>query len=284
MLSALAALLLALFALPAVADVWGYVDAKGVAHFSNDKLDERYELFFKGGETFSTEKSDRSSFTPTPKNSAVDHAAPTGGSPAPTKLLAYFEVSPHYKAVRHLLKDAAQMHGIDYELLQALIATESGFDTFAVSPKGAVGLMQLMPPTAERYGVKADKKTPIEKKLTDPQTNIKAGATYLRDLIKLFPGQLELAVAAYNAGEGAVQRAGNKIPNYPETKNYVKTVMQLYAHLKPPGGLLEARKTPGRVRMEMMGGLATSAGLSGRSNMVPALTAQSPGLQASSLD
>ena len=251
--------MLCLIALPAVADVWGYVDAKGVAHFSTEKLDERYELFFKGGESFSTDKLN-----------PLTQAQPTGIAHAPTKLLAYFDVSPNYKAVKHLLKDAAQTHGIDYELLQALIATESGFDTFAVSPKGAVGLMQLMPPTAERYGVKADKKTPIEKKLTDPKTNIKAGSSYLRDLIKLFPGQLELALAAYNAGEGAVQRAGNKVPNYPETKNYVRTVMQLYGHLKPPTALLEARKTSGRVRMELMGG---SVGVSGRGNMPPLLVA-----------
>lgn len=261
------AVLMGLSALPAVASVWGYVDARGVAHFSTEKLDERYELFFKGGESFSTEKSDKSSLKPIGKNAINAYALPAGSAHAPTKLLSYFDVSPNYKAVKHLLKDASQTHGIDYELLQALIATESGFDTFAVSPKGAVGLMQLMPPTAERYGVKADKKTPIEKKLTDPKTNIKAGASYLRDLIKMFPGQLELAVAAYNAGEGAVQRAGNKIPNYPETKNYVKTVMQLYGHLKPPEVVLEARKTSGRVRMEMMGGNT------GRSNMPPMLVA-----------
>ena len=87
----------------------------------------------------------------------------------------------------------------------------------------------------------------------------------MRDLIKLFPGQLELALAAYNAGEGAVQRAGNKIPNYPETKNYVKTVMQLYNHLKPPVVIADARRSAGRVRMEMMGGAA------GRANMLPQL-------------
>lgn len=265
------ALLLGLLALPAVADVWGYIDATGVAHFSTEKLDERYELFFKGGESFSTEKSDRlMSVQGRQETTGYQNAA--GSVNAPTKLLAYFDTSLKYKAVKHLLKDASQVHGIDYELLQALIATESGFDTFAVSPKGAVGLMQLMPPTAERYGVKADKKTPIEKKLTDPKTNIKVGTSYLRDLIKMFPGQLELAVAAYNAGEGAVQRAGNKIPNYPETKNYVKTVMQLYSHLKPPAAMLVARRTPGRVRMEMMGGTlngeaGSSSGLSGRGNM-----------------
>lgn len=277
---AFVALLLGLFAFPAVADVWGYVDAKGVAHFSAEKLDDRYELFFKGGESFSTEKSDR--LTPI-HGKAGSYQIPFGGEHAPAKLLAYFDVSPNYKAVKYLLKDISQTHGIDYELLQAMIATESGFDTFAVSPKGAVGLMQLMPPTAQRYGVKADKKTPIEKKLTDPKTNIKAGASYLRDLINMFPGQLELAVAAYNAGEGAVQRAGNKIPNYPETKNYVKTVMQLYGHLKPPTLMLEARKTSGRVRMEMMGGnlnglmissSAGSLGVSGRGNVPQLLVPQ----------
>ena len=277
LICALTALLLGTFALPAVADVWGYVDAKGVAHFSTEKLDERYELFFKGGESFSTEKSDRSSLTPLGKI-ARDDALPASSARAPTRLLAFFDVSPNYKAIKHLLRDAAQIHGIDYELLQALIATESGFDTYAVSPKGAVGLMQLMPPTAERYGVKADKKTPIEKKLTDPKTNIRAGATYLSDLIRMFPGQLELAVAAYNAGEGAVQRAGNKIPNYPETKNYVKTVMQLYGHLKPPAAVLEARKTSGRVRMEMMGGASAAYG---RSNMPPLMVAM-PAEQLSS--
>jgi soluble lytic murein transglycosylase-like protein len=235
--------LAALQATPARADVWGYVNAQGTAHFSATQLDERYELFFRGGESFN----------------AGNTGAAAGAVGAPPKLLAFFDVSPNYKAVKYLLREASVTHGIDYELLQALIATESGFDTHAVSPKGAVGLMQLIPPTAERYGVKADKTSPIQKKLTDPTTNIRAGSRYLSYLIKLFPGQLELAIAAYNAGEGAVQRAGNKVPNYPETKNYVKTVMQLYNHLKPPGTMAAS----GRVRMEMMGGTR------GRSNMVP---------------
>jgi len=179
-----------------------------------------------------------------------------------------------------LLREASVAHDIDYELLQALIATESGFNTHAVSPKGAVGLMQLMPPTAQRYGVRGDKNSPIEKKLTDPRTNIVAGSRYLRYLIDLFPGQLELAVAAYNAGEGAVQRYGNKIPNYPETKNYVKTVMQLYSHLKPPSMIGESRRA-GRVRMEMMGGSKISSsppagGATGRGNQLPTLVVQSP--------
>lgn len=117
-----------------------------------------------------------------------------------------------------------------------------------------MGLMQLMPATAQRYGVSADKRSTIEKKLFDPRINIAAGSRYLRDLIAMFPGQIELAIAAYNAGEGAVQRAGNKIPNYKETQNYVQTVLQLYAYLKPSvatGGGVRGGKTPGRIRMEL---------------------------------
>ena len=260
-----------LFCVSARADVWGYVDAKGVAHFSAEKLDERYELFFRGNESFSAGGLKAARGLGDTKT--VKLSAGTGSAYAPPKLLAYFDVSPNYKAVKHLLREASATHGIDYELLQALIATESGFDTNAVSPKGAVGLMQLIPPTAERYGVRADKKSSISQKLTDSKTNIRAGSSYLRDLIDMFPGQLELAVAAYNAGEGAVQRAGNKIPNYPETKNYVKTVMQLYGHLKPSGVLADGRKTQGRVRMEMMGGT------SGRNNMPPLAAAQAADLR-----
>ncbi|TAG36022.1 MAG: lytic transglycosylase domain-containing protein [Polaromonas sp.] len=258
-----AALLLGWFAMPARADVWGYIDAKDVAHFASSRLDERYELFFRGGESFAVGRGEQALATPSAASAPSARVLS-----APPRLLAFFDVSPNYKAVKHLLKDASTSHGVDYELLQALIATESGFDTHAVSPKGAVGLMQLIPPTAQRYGVKPGKEASIEKKLTDPKTNIQAGTRYLRDLINLFPGQLELALAAYNAGEGAVQRAGNKIPNYPETQNYVKTVLQLYNHLKPPVAVLEARRSAGRVRMEMMGGAA------GRGNMVPPLTEQ----------
>ena len=272
-LAALVGTLAAFYAAPAKAEVWGYVDARGVAHFSAEKLDERYELFFRGAESFSAGAG--TGLAGVGGKPAGKAAYGTGTASAPPKLLAYFDVSPNYKAVKHLLKDASVLHGIDYELLQALIATESGFDARAVSPKGAVGLMQLMPPTAARYGVKTDNASPVAQKLTDPKTNIRAGSSYLRDLIDLFPGQLELAVAAYNAGEGAVQRAGNKIPNYPETQNYVKTVMQLYSYLKPPAFATDARHpTTGRVRMEMMGGTAA------RSNM-PATLGQTSGLRRS---
>jgi len=254
----------ALHATPARADMWSYVDGQGVAHFSGKQIDKRYQLLFRGVESFSAG---------TGKTAGSETRRTAGGFNATPRQIMNFDGSASYKAVRHLLREASETHGIDYELLKAVIATESGFNTQAVSPKGAVGLMQLIPPTAERYGVKADKDAPIHQKLTDPKTNIRAGSRYLSYLIKLFPGQLELAIAAYNAGEGAVQRAGNKIPNYPETKNYVKTVMQLYNQLKPAS---LGSVAPGRVRTEMMGGVASGrvrmemmGGATGRGNMVP---------------
>jgi len=248
----LAAAALALVLLPgARADVWGYVDAKGVAHFAAEKVDERYQLFFRGGESFDTAQG-----VATPRPVAV----PT----TQTKLFAFFDVSPAYKQVKHHLREASRAHDVDYELLKAVIATESGFDAGAVSPKGAVGLMQVMPATAERFGVAGDRKTPTAKKLADPRTNIRTGARYLRHLLDLFPGRLELALAAYNAGEGAVQRAGNRIPNYRETQNYVKTVLQLYGLLRPPAMAARGAAAPGRVRMELPVG-----GARGRGNLPP---------------
>jgi soluble lytic murein transglycosylase-like protein len=254
---AAAALLLSLFQHAARADVWGYIDAKGVAHFATERLDDRYELFYKGDQSFDT-----SVALPAAEELPRPVAIPT----ARPKLIAFFEISPHFKVVKHHMRDAANTHNIDYELLQALIATESGFDSTAVSPKGAVGLMQIMPATAERYGVASDAKTPVERKLTDPKVNIRTGTRYLRDLINMFPGQLELALAAYNAGEGAVQRAGNKIPNYRETQNYVKTVLQLYAYLKPQAVAGRGGKAPGRVRMELA---PPRGGAIGRGNLPP---------------
>jgi hypothetical protein len=259
------------------ADVWGYVDAKGVAHFAAEKVDERYEIYFKGQQSFDTKDGlPAASSQPgggtdsVPRPQAASSAAASKGA---SKLLAYFDVSPDFKAVRHHMREAATTHKIDFELLQALIVTESGFDTNAVSPKGAVGLMQLMPQTAQRYGVQADPKVLIEKKLTNPQINIKAGSRYLRDLMNMFPGKPELALAAYNAGEGAVQRAGNKIPAYKETQNYVITVMQIYTYLKPPAAVAQRQlenRQPARVRVEM-------GGSAGRGNMVPPLSGVASG-------
>ncbi|PZU35906.1 MAG: lytic transglycosylase, partial [Acidovorax sp.] len=111
--------------------------------------------------------------------------------------------------------------------------------------------MQLMPATASRFGVSGDARRSVEQKLVDPATNVAAGTRYLRYLMDLFEGRLDLALAAYNAGEGAVQRAGNRVPAYRETRNYVQSVMGLYALLKPPLPTRNQRANPGRVRMEL---------------------------------
>ena len=121
------ALALSLGASAARAEVWGYVDGKGIAHFAASRLDEKYELFFRGGESFDTAEGlgNPRAKTATPRAVAVPTAAP--------KLIAFFEVAPNFKQVKHHLREAAKAQDIDYELLQALIATESGFDASAVS-------------------------------------------------------------------------------------------------------------------------------------------------------
>jgi soluble lytic murein transglycosylase-like protein len=217
----------------ALADVWGYVDANGVAHFATKRLDERYELYFVSREGESKRRS-RKNIAAAPK--------PTTLTTPPAKLVAFFEVSPSYKQVKHLLREASAEHNIEYELLQALIATESGFDAEVVSPRGAVGLMQLMPRTAKHYGVVGDKKNPIAKQLKDPRTNIRAGSLYLKDMMARFPKRLDLALAAYNAGAVSVRRAGNKVPQFKETQNFVKTVLQLYSVLKRPSMQPDSRQ------------------------------------------
>ena len=236
-------LLLCFLQQQAHADLWAHVDERGVTHFAAEQLDARYQLFFRGTEFDSTR--DMPASTP-----ATPHGMPSAGA----RLLAFFDIAPGYKSIKHHLRAASEQQAVDYELLQALIATESGFDAQAVSPKGAVGLMQLMPATASRFGVRADAKRSLEQKLTDPAVNVPAGTRYLRYLLDLFPGRMDLALAAYNAGEGAVQRAGNQIPAFKETQNYVRTVLALYHQLKPPAPVQAHRAAPGRVRMQLQGG------------------------------
>lgn len=262
LLAMLAGLLLLFALVPGVraADIYGYVDSQGNAHFASEKVDPRYRLFFRDGQSFDTASA--LAFYGRPrKRRAIDGRVPA----ASQSLLALFEASPNYKASKSALRAAAERHGIDYELLQALVAAESGFDPKAVSPKGALGLMQLLPATAERYGVSADKHASVESKLFDPRINIATGSRYLHDLIAQFPGRIELALAAYNAGEGAVQRAGNRIPDYPETQDYVSTVLQLYAYLKPSASLAHAGGSA-RIHMEMIVPRDTAAG---RENIPP---------------
>ncbi len=197
------------------ADIYAYIDEQGAAHFAVEKLDSRYELYLKGEQSF--DSSDMS-------------GKPGTAKPA---LLRYLSEHPNLKKYEPLLKAAAHQYSVDPALLKAVMAAESGFNPFAVSPKGAVGLMQLMPATAQRYGLRADKKKTIAQKLTDPGTNIDLGARYLRDLRAMFPNQQHLVLASYNAGEGAVQKYRNTIPPYPETRNYVQLVTQFYRLYKP---------------------------------------------------
>jgi soluble lytic murein transglycosylase-like protein len=241
---------------PAHADLWSCTDAQGVTRLASEALEGRCELFYRGPVPAAGAQ---------PEAAAEPGAAVTpAGSASPR--LTWFDVTPGYKSIRHLLREVSQAQGIDYDLLKAVIATESGFDSAAVSHRGAVGLMQIMPATAGRFGVVADKAATVEQKLTNPGVNIRAGARYLSHLMTLFPGQLELALAAYNAGEGTVQRAGNRVPPIRETQNYVKTVLQLYALLKPPPPVL-----PPPVRAQASSPLTPTparGGALGRSNMI----------------
>jgi soluble lytic murein transglycosylase-like protein len=139
-------------------------------------------------------------------------AATVDGQP-PGAAQSWYRALPY----RDEVEQAAREFGLDASLLHAVIGVESGHSAAAVSAKGAIGLMQLMPPTARRFGV-AD--------AYDPLQNIRGGARYLRYLLDLFGGDVELALAAYNAGENAVLRHGRRVPPFRETIEYVRKVRQ----------------------------------------------------------
>ena len=122
-------------------------------------------------------------------------------------------------------------NGVDPLLLYSVMHQESSFKSHAVSPKGARGLMQLMPGTAARYGVT---------NIFDPKQNIEGGARYLRFLLDRFDGDLNLALAGYNAGEGAVEKYGWRIPPYAETQEYVRRISRRYSLLQDPNAALYA--------------------------------------------
>ncbi|MFZ0333388.1 MAG: lytic transglycosylase domain-containing protein [Candidatus Acidiferrales bacterium] len=120
--------------------------------------------------------------------------------------------------LQNLVNAAAARNDLDPALVQAVIQAESNWNPYAVSRKGAFGLMQLIPSTAERYGVRD---------VFDPVQNINGGTRYLRDLLDRYHGDLKKSLAAYNAGEQAVQRFGG-VPQYPETRAYVRKVTHTY--------------------------------------------------------
>jgi len=192
-----AALLAAANSGAARADIYSFVDEGGVTHFTNVPVDPRYRLLL---------------VTP-PEQRAIRQEGWVARSA---------EFDP-------FIEQAARLQAVRPELVRAVIVVESAFNPRAISRRGAVGLMQLRPATARRYGV-AD--------AFDPKQNITAGVHYLRDLLTRYGNNLELTLAAYNAGEDAVERYGHSIPPFAETRHYVPTVLRIYNSLlsqQPPG-------------------------------------------------
>jgi soluble lytic murein transglycosylase-like protein len=193
--------LAALLAAPAAraGEVFSYVDADGVINITNVPTDPRYKRRVRQSEVAGL-------YRPAP-------AAEGRAQPAARRTEAYVE---------HI-RGAAQRYRLPEALLLAVMAVESNFDSRALSDKGAMGLMQLMPGTARDLMV-AD--------AWDPAQNIEGGARYLRILANQYAGDLIKTLAAYNAGPDAVRRAGEAVPDIPETREYVRKVVALYHAFK----------------------------------------------------
>jgi soluble lytic murein transglycosylase-like protein len=144
---------------------------------------------------------------------------------------AEMAAKPHARQIER----AARAAQLDPALVHALIYVESRHSAKAVSVKGAVGLMQVLPDTGARYGIDPTRTT---------ESNLKAGTRYLRYLMQRFDDRLDLVLAAYNAGEGAVTRYANKVPPYPETRDYVRSVLAKYSEWKGPAGAIRAKPLP----------------------------------------
>lgn len=174
---------------PARADVYGFIDEHGVRNYSDIPGDPRARLLWR------------------------DINGPKAiGIPDSRALMRNLPASIDQK-----VESIARNHGIDPFLLKAVVAVESHANPRARSPKGAMGLTQLMPATAQRFGVRD---------AYDIHQNLDGGARYLRELLALFHNDVSLVLAAFNAGENAVIRHGHRIPPYPETQRYVPTVME----------------------------------------------------------
>ena len=192
-------LLLAALALcagrPAMADIFMFKDERGVVHFTNiPNGDKRYKMVRK-------------------EESTSPHTRAAG---MPQYVMPARELIRQYSPI---IETAAKAHGVETALVHAVITAESGYNPRAVSRAGAQGIMQLMPDTARRFGVQNS---------FDATQNIQGGVKYLRELLTMFNGNRELALAAYNAGENAVIRAGNRVPPYAETMHYVPKVLGIY--------------------------------------------------------
>jgi soluble lytic murein transglycosylase-like protein len=182
-----------------MADIFSFKDEKGVVHFTNiSGLDNRYKL---------VRKEDGTPISPSSSYSAK----------------VFMPSQADIEKYAHIITTASKAYGVEPSLVHAVISAESGYNRYAISRTGAMGLMQLMPDTARRYGVQ---------NMMDPAENIHGGVRYLRDLLSMFKGRVDLAIAAYNAGENAVIRAGHRIPNYAETRHYVPKVLGFYKNFQ----------------------------------------------------
>ena len=219
---ALALLLAALTCTSAHADLWAYVDEQGRSHVADHQVDPRYKLFFKGPTTLDV--------PPGPAEERSRAIAALSG----TRLYERATDERLLRRFARVIESSASVNGLDPALVRAIIAVESAFDPLALSAKGAVGLMQVIPDTGARYGLTADAHTSVAEKLRDPATNVRIGTRYLRDLLARFENDLALALAAYNAGEGAVAVHANRVPPFAETRDYVRVVQQVYALYRSP--------------------------------------------------
>lgn len=202
---------LAISASYSYADIFKFVDGDGVIHFSNMPKDYSSEPVVRektGGKAVKAAPAGATADKP-----RVERAVYKRVEAVQTKGVVTDGDVP-YSSVIH---EKCDKYGVDPSLVQAIIKAESGFNPLAVSPKGAMGLMQLMPSTAADMGVKDS---------YDPEQNIEGGVRYFKYLLDNFNGDVELSVAAYNCGEGRVIRNGKCVPEIPETKNYVKKVMK----------------------------------------------------------
>jgi len=219
---------------PALAGAFKFTDSSGIIHYSNKPIKKTdkpvvvsagatsyfYKYIGPNGVILFTD-SPRSNYklisktrVERPKNYLASLSAVLNHQP-------HFYTGANKSKFNDLIEQTALKHQVDAKLVHAVIQTESAYNSTAVSRAGAVGLMQLMPETARRFGV-MDR--------NDPDQNVDGGTRYLKHLITLFDSNLELAIAAYNSGENAVMKYNNSIPPYSETQNYVKQVLALYNH------------------------------------------------------
>ena len=176
---------------PGVAvEIYRYVDSQGRVHLTDRPPHDGYQLIQKAGKKLRMPR------------------------------INFRDKDANRKRFASKIAEVASRYQVPEALIHAVISIESAYDPNAVSRAGAVGLMQLMPATAKRYGV-ADRR--------DPSANLTGGIRYLKHLLLRFDSNLELALASYNAGENAVERFGNQIPPFAETQSYVRKVLELYS-------------------------------------------------------